>query len=132
MPVPYPTTPTPITLADNKERHLRYSLGAVKRIKEKWGKNFTDIMGHPPEEFLPPVLMEGLIEKEGLTEEVILNDLITGPMLEYVQLCFVEAFFGQQSKRAIMALLEKNQSALAKATAPEAVAPEPESKPTVM
>ncbi len=119
----FASTPTPITLDDQKQRHLRYSLGAVKRIKTKWGKTFTEILGHPPEDFLPEVLMEGLVEKEGLTEQILLDELLTGPMIEYAQLQFIEAFFGQQQKRAVVMLLERNQAAISKAIDPPA--PEP-------
>ncbi len=109
---PYPTTPVPIILADGKERHLRYSLGAVKRIKAKFGSTFTDILSKPPEDFLPEVLMIGIVDKEGLTEDVLLDDLLTGPMIEYAQLCFVEAFFGVQQRHTIDALLARNRTAL--------------------
>ena len=130
---PYPTTPTSIILADGKERHLRYSLGAVKRIKEKFGKTFTEILGHPPEDFLPTVLLAGIINKEeGLTEEKLLEDLLTGPMIEYAQLCFVEAFFGVQQRHAIDALLAKNREVLQKAIGtPTATAPPPPPDPMV-
>ncbi len=110
-----PTSNTPIVLADGKERHLRYSLGAVKRIKAKFGKTFTDILGNPPEDFLPEVLMIGLVEKEGLTEDVLLDELLTGPMIEMAQLCFVEAFFGVQQRHTIDALLARNRGELEKA-----------------
>jgi hypothetical protein len=119
----YPTTPTPIILADGKERHLRYSLSAVKRIKAKFGKTFTDILAHPPEEFLPEVLMEGLTEKEGLTEAVLMDDLLTGPMIEYAQLCFVEAFFGVQQRQTIDALLARNRDLLEKAIGTQTAMP---------
>jgi len=108
-----PTTPVEIVLADEQTRHLRFSLGAVKRIKAKYAAapqeteskdNYAMVIqgrilgaiGERPEETLPYLLMEGLVEKEGLTEQKILDDLITGPMLDYVSLCVVEAFFGQR------------------------------------
>ena len=131
----YPTEPTPVTFANGKVYHLRYSLGAVKRIKAKFGKTFAEILGHPPEDFLPMALMEGIVEKEpGLTEEVMLEDLLTGPMIEYAQLCFVEAFFGVQQRHAIDALLAKNREVLQKAigaTATVAAPPVPEPPPIV-
>ena len=114
QPQTFASKTTPITLADGKERQLRYSLGSVKRVKEKFGKTFTDILNHPPEEFIPFVLMEGLVDKTGITEESIMEDLVTGPMIESVQLSFVEAFFGEQQKRAVDALLERNRNNLAK------------------
>jgi hypothetical protein len=124
----FPTTPTPITLADGKVRHLRYSLGSVKRIKTQFGKTFMEILSNPPEEFLPVVIMMGLVEKEeNLTEESLLEELLTGPMIEYGQLCFVEAFFGAQQRHAIDALLARNREKLAKALA-EKDESEPEKK----
>lgn len=122
-PPSYPTTPTPITLADGTVRHLRYSLAAVKRIKAKFGKTFTDILANPPEEFLPEVLLDGLVEKEGLTEAVLMDDLLTGPMIEYAQLCFVEAFFGVQQRQTIDALLARNRELLEKAIGTQAAIP---------
>jgi len=130
----FPTTPTPITLADGKVRHLRYSLGSVKRIKAQFGKTFTEILSNPPEEFLPVVILMGLVEKdENLTEESLLEDLLTGPMIEYGQLCFVEAFFGVQQRHAIDALLARNRENLAKAlAAKDESAPEKEPEATTL
>jgi hypothetical protein len=122
----FPSSPTAITLADGKPRHLRYSLGAVKRIKEKWGKTFDEIVKHPAEELLPAVLMEGLVEKEGITETVILEELLTGPMIDDVMLIFIRAFFGvrqaevvEQIDQTRRALLKTAVEASLKATAPE-------------
>ncbi len=117
----YPTEPIPITLADGQERHLRYSLGAVKRIKAKFGKEPLDVLQTPPEDLLPFALMQGLIEKDGLTEERFMEDenpLITGPMLDYVTFCFVEAFFGQRAKSALEAFHQNQDAILAKLVKP--------------
>ncbi len=119
----YPTEPTPIKLADGVMRHLRYSLGAVKRIKAKLGKDAMEILKIPGEELLPYVLMEGLIEKEGLTEQRITDELLTGPMIDYATFCFVEAFFGQRAKSAFELLLQNQEAILAKLAKPE---PKPE------
>lgn len=115
----FPTEPTPITLADGVVRHLRYSLGAVKRIKAKLGKDAMEILKIPGEELLPYVLMEGLVEKEGLTEQRISDELLTGPMIDYATLCFVEAFFGQRAKSAFELLYRNQDAILAKLAAPE-------------
>jgi len=119
----YPTSNVSITLADGKERYLRFSLGAVKRIKDKFGKDFTEILAHPPEVLLPTVLMEGLVDKEGLTEQVLLDEMLTGPMIEYVQLCFVESFFGDRQRRTVEALLAKSREALESSLKPAPVPP---------
>ncbi len=118
----YPTEPTPITLADGVVRHLRYSLGAVKRIKAKLGKEAVEILKIPGEELLPYVLMEGLIEKEGLTEQRISDELLTGPMIDYATFAFIEAFFGQRAKSAFEALYQNQDAILAKLAPP----PKPE------
>ncbi len=122
----YPTEPTPITLADGKVRHLRYSLGAVKRIKAKFGKDAIEVLKTPPEDLLPFVLMQGLIEKDGITEERFLEDekpLVTGPMIDYVTLQFVEAFFGQRAKSAFELVYRNQEALLAKLASPEPAKP---------
>lgn len=112
----YPTEGTPITLADGSVRHLRFSLGAVKRIKAQFGKTWQEILAHPPEELLPPVLMEGLIERDGLTEESVEN-LLTGPMLEDAVLTFAKSFFGPRDQAVIDLIESKRSELMAKATA---------------
>ncbi len=122
----YPIEPTKIVLADGKERHLRYSLGAVKRIKAKFGKEPMEVLKTPPEDLLPCVLVEGLVEKEGITEARLMADddpLITGPMLDYVTFCFIEAFFGQRAKSAFELIHRKQEEILAKLAMP--TTPEP-------
>ncbi len=118
----YPTEPTKITLSDGKERHLRYSLGAMKRIKAKFGKDALEILKTPPEDLLPFVLMEGLVEKDGITEARLLEDenpLVTGPMVDYVTLQFVEAFFGQRAKSAFELVYRNQEAILAKLATPD-------------
>lgn len=103
MPTPQPPTTiqnVPITFSDGIERHLRYTLGDVKRIKQKWGADFKTMFEHPQEEMMPAVLWVGLIEKTDLTEEG-LSELISIGSVEYYQLCFVEAFFGKKMRTAV-------------------------------
>ena len=127
----YPTSPVTITLADNKERRLRYSLGAVKRIKAKYANapgpsetpeanqnpsmivqgKILGAIGSNPEEALPYLLMEGFTEKEGLTEEVIL-DMLTGPEIEAVSLKVIEAFFGQRLAKRLREQADLEDAAL--------------------
>ena len=119
--IPYPTNPVAVVLADGVERHLRYPLSVVKIIKEKYASMpplpdptataetrglalQAKIVGHlgtSPEESLPYFLMQGLIEKEGLTEQVIAETMIDGPMVEYVVLCVIESFFGPRLARQL-------------------------------
>lgn len=146
-----PTTPTPITLADGKVRHLRYSLGDVKRIKQQFAKlpvapssapqeeqfrtsPFAQIMGHQPEDLLPVVLMMGIVEKEGLTEQVLLEELLTGPMIDSAQIAFVQAFFGERQTRFIAVVRAREDAALTAIT-PKPQSPElptPPDPPTIV
>lgn len=116
----FPTTPVQFELA-GKTRQLRYSLGAVKAIKEKYGKDFQEIMKHPPETMLPDVLLMGAVDKEGLTLEVIEQDL-TGPDIERAQMAFIEAFFGQRLAAALKAMLEKQNQIIEQAMTEKAAA----------
>src|SRR5690349_11242411 len=106
----YPTKAVSVVLADGIERHLRFGLGAVKAIKEKYAAQYPaqpevkdavaqspvlKALGESPETALPYVLMLGLVEKDGLNEEVLMN-LVTGDIIEYVQMQVIESFFGQR------------------------------------
>lgn len=108
----YPTNPTPITL--DKERHLRYPLSAVKRIKDKWGKSLEEMLTKPQEDFLPDVIFEGLTDKSGLTPDII-ADLLTGPDMDSALLTFIQAFFGQR-QRDLIEELDQTRRALLKQT----------------
>ena len=106
-----------VTFADGSTRHLRYTLGARKRITEKFGTEPMDILKQPPEQLLPFVLMEGVVERDGISEEAILENLVTAPMTDYITLQFIESFFAprvaQNLKRVIEALQKKGDDALA-------------------
>lgn len=98
---------TPIKLADGVVRHLRYTFGAKKRIHDAFGSEALDIIKTSPEKLLPRVLMEGLVEREGLTEELLNEELLTAPMADYVTECFIQAFFVPRiasNLRALMAI----------------------------
>lgn len=123
-------SPVPITLADGVLRHLSYSLGDVRRIKAKYvtkptevspdataqeklaASAFGQILDHPAEEIMPDLIFTGLVEKEGLTEEILQNKLLTGPMIEYAQVKFTEAFFGDQQRRWLEAVHGSNEITL--------------------
>ena len=144
-----PTTPTPITLADGKVRHLRYSLGDVKRIKAKFAPlpaapesatqeekvradPFQQIMGRPAEDLLPVVLMLGIVEKEGLTEQILTEELLTGPMIDSALAAFVEAFFGER-QTLIFKIARAQQDAALDALTPKPPAPPvPPDPPTIV
>lgn len=102
-----------LVLADGIERHLRYSLSAVKRIKQQFGNTAEEMLQKTPiEDFLPKVLMEGIVEKEGLTEQVLCDDLITGPMTDECFIVFVQAFFGKRPAENLREFEELRQADL--------------------
>lgn len=107
----YPTKPVSIVLADGAERRLRFGLGAVKAIKEKFAAQYPPdaqvkdavaqspvlkALGDSPETALPYMLMLGLVEKEGLTEQKIADELLSGDMIEYASMQVIESFFGRR------------------------------------
>lgn len=120
----------PITLADGVLRHLQYSLGDVRRIKAKYMTKPTKVadnatvqdqisatplgqlLEHSAEEILPELIMIGVVEKEGLTEQILSDKLLTGPMIEYVQTQFIEAFFGGRERRWLEAILGGKDAAV--------------------
>ncbi len=120
-----------VTLADGSTRHLRYTLGARKRIEEKLGKEPKDIMGTAPEILVPIILMEGLVEREGLTEESIMETLVTSNMTDYIAGQFIESFFVPRVAQfwsGVMSRLEQNNAkalAVALAAMDEKMTPKP-------
>jgi hypothetical protein len=136
--MPQAFNPVPITLADGVTRHLQYSFGDVRRIKAKFAPKpeapagataaeqfaasaFAQILAHPPEEVLPELLMMGFVEKEGLTQQLLEDKLLLGPMIEYAQLQFTEAFFGDRPKRLLEGVIAGREK-MVKALNPEKAA----------
>ena len=113
-----------ITLADGVKRHLRFSLGARKRICEKFGKEPTALLSAPPEELIPFVLMEGIVERDGISIESLMEgsadgtarSLIDARMTDEVLLKFIDSFFvpkvAQNLKRVLDAVNLKSEQAL--------------------
>ena len=125
-----------VTLADGQDRTLCYPLAALKRLKQKFAEEFppkegaTDnFLQHPvmralaaaPEDAIPVLLMEGIVEKEGLTEALIAEKLVEGPMLDGLALKVIEAFFGQR-QAAILQNVREMQDATVKSAVDRAMA----------
>lgn len=93
-----PTTPVTISLSDNKERVLRYSIGTMKRLKEKFGESlFKGGLNNLDEEKLPVLIWHGLnhsLNPDPITQEQV-EELIDAQMLPYVMAKFFEAFGGK-------------------------------------
>jgi len=62
---------TTVDLGVGEPYHLRYSLGGVKRLKQKFGKSlFRGELLQVDEEYLPDIIHVGLVEnKEALAKE---------------------------------------------------------------
>lgn len=89
--IPYPTDPVLIILSDGVERHLRYTLGALRRLKGKLGDSLTGgSFVNLNDDQLPELIAEGLIEGDLTAEQVA--DLIDARALAYVGERFMEAF----------------------------------------
>lgn len=98
-----------VTFADGSTRHLRYTLGARKRITDKFGSEPAEILKTRSEELLPCVLMEGIVEREGLTEETVMETLVDAPMVDYVTMQFIEAFFAPRAAQNMKRIWEATQ-----------------------
>jgi hypothetical protein len=106
----FPTQPVEIELA-GKTRQLRYSLAAVRRIKTQYNfSDFNELCKLKVEDYLPSALMEGVIDKEGLTVPAI-EESLTGPDMDYSFTKFCTAFFGERVAQ-FLAVVEKNQDKL--------------------
>lgn len=79
--------PVEIVLRDGVTRQLLYTNGSFKRLRARFKlEKFGDIMQKESIDSLPALIFEGLVEKAGLTEEMI-DDLIAAPSIaEYVAL----------------------------------------------
>lgn len=97
-----PTDSVEIDLGDGKPRHLRYSLGSMRRLKKKFGSMMSaETLATLDEDKLADLLYEGLVEKEGLSVDDM-ADLIDARRLKELVEGFSQAFSGS--------LPEKNAS----------------------
>lgn len=100
QPVERPTTPATITLSDDKERVLRYSIGTMKKLKVLFGNSlFRGGLNDLDEEKLPVLIWYGLKHSApggdpNLTLEQV-EELIDAQMLPYVMSRFLMAFGGK-------------------------------------
>ena len=68
--------PVEIVLRDGVTRKLLYTNGSFKRLKTRFGlARFGDLMEKDSVDSLPALIFEGLVDKAGLSEEMI-DDLI--------------------------------------------------------
>lgn len=103
MPELHPTDSVSITLADGKERQLRYSVGSMRRLRKKYGASLMkqETLLSLDEETLPDLILEGLVEKDGLTVDDVAELMDTRRMKQIME-AFQEAFVGS--------LPEKNET----------------------
>jgi hypothetical protein len=90
-----PTDPVEIDLGDGVTRHLRYSLGSMRRLKKKFGTSMLSpeaLLGLD-EDKLADLIHEGIIEKDGLPLEAM-TDLIDTRRLKQIIESFSLAFSG--------------------------------------
>ena len=79
--------PVEIVLRDGVTRKLLFTNGSFKRLRVRFKlEKFGDIMAKESIDSLPALIYEGLVDKTGLSEEMI-DDLIAAPNIaEYVAL----------------------------------------------
>jgi hypothetical protein len=85
-----PNTVT-VDFGDGKERELRYSIAATKKLVADYG-DAQKILALPFFDFLP-VLLGGLVEKNVTLAE--LEEIVTMPQAQYLISKFIEAFTGK-------------------------------------
>lgn len=92
---PKPTDSVEIDLGDGTTRHLRYSLGSMRRLKKKFGTTMlsTEALSALDEDKLADLIYEGLTEKEGMSLEDM-ADLIDTRRLKEILEAFSLAFSG--------------------------------------
>lgn len=90
-----------------KEREIRFGFSAWAKIEEEYGgiKNVEKLqkdIEERPFEKLPHLLYIGLVDKEGVDEETILDDYGLGD-IQYISEKFAEALYGalpEEEKKA--------------------------------
>lgn len=116
----FPTDPTPVTLADKKEYHLRFNFSAVRKVKAQFGKTLQEMVKeHSIEDILLFALPLGIVE--GVTAEALENELLFGPMTQYVFGQFVTSFFSKDEIDFWDAAILTREAALTKIRASAAM-----------
>jgi hypothetical protein len=90
-----PTEPVEIDLGDGKVRHLRYSLGSMRRLKKQFGKTLmaAETLMSLDEDRLADLIHEGLVEKDGLSVDDM-ADMIDSRRIKDLVEAFSLAFAG--------------------------------------
>lgn len=102
---PYPTEPVVLILSDGVERHLRYTLGALRRLKGVLGASLIGgKLGDMDEDKLPELIAAGLVGEKLTADQVA--ELIDARALGYVAQKFMEAFSGGDAERPTAAAAE--------------------------
>jgi hypothetical protein len=92
----YPTEAVTIDLGDGQEREIRYTLGALRRLKKKFGLSALtgELLRSIDEDRLPELLYEGLVYKAGIVDADALADMIVPAAVPYLVAQFSAAFTG--------------------------------------
>jgi hypothetical protein len=99
--IPTPTDSVELDLGDGKIRHLRYSLGSMRRLKKKFGKTLIapDTLMAMDEDTIPELIFEGLVDREGIATSDELADLIDTRRLKELLEVFFAAFAGSKPEK---------------------------------
>lgn len=91
-----PIDPVEIDLGDGKIRHLRYSLGTMRRLRKTLGRTLLtkEALLALDEESIPELIFEGLLEKSDFASSDDIAELIGLPNLKYIVETFVAAWTG--------------------------------------
>jgi hypothetical protein len=98
---PTPTDSVELDLGDGKLRHLRYSLGSMRRLKKKFGKTLLspDTLMAMDEDTIPELIFEGLQDRDGLATSDDVADLIDTRRLKEILEAFFVAFAGSKPEK---------------------------------
>ena len=85
-----PTTPTDLVevqLGDGQTRHLRYTLGSMKRLKKKFGTSMmsAESLKALDEDKLADLIYEGLVEKDGMSLEDMADKIDTRKLAHIIE-----------------------------------------------
>lgn len=87
--------PVEITLADGKLRQLRFTNGSMKRLRKRFSvKTMREVFDLEFTDTVAPLILEGLVDKDGLTEDAI-DDLIPNPQMQQIQFTVLAALSGK-------------------------------------
>ena len=94
-----------------KSRELRFNFAQTKKLKEQFQfSSYEDLIKQMPESYLPTALFEGATDKDGLSPDIIAEDL-TGPQIDEALIQFCTAFFPPRVAR-LLTVVEENREQL--------------------